>query len=165
MAYHFDTQLASGQDDEAVLDAFFARFYEIEPASMELQRIGIDRLFTARSNGIRKSVEYKSDVTAGRTGNAFIETVSVDTAGKKGWALTCCAQYLVYYIPPTGVAYVFPVTLIKEQLPRWLAEPERYPVREIPNVRNGQAYKTHGLLVRLSELEPWAIYTQNIRAA
>ena len=165
MTYDFHQQLSQGEDDEAVLDAFFSRFYAIETATAELQRLGIDRIFTARANGMRKSVEYKSDVTAARTGNAFIETISVDTAGKKGWAFTCCAQYLVYYVPPTGVAYVWQVTRIKEQLPAWLAEPERYPVREIPNARGTDLYRTHGVLVRLTELEPSATYVARIKAA
>ena len=77
--YKFQEQLAIGEENEMKLDSFLAKWFDIERVSQEGQRQGIDRLFTRRDNKVIYRVEYKTDFTASRTGNAFIETVSVDT--------------------------------------------------------------------------------------
>lgn len=79
--YNFDAQLAQGQTGEQHLDQHFSRWYTIRPATASDQRRGIDRWYT-RPNGETFPVEYKTDRTAGRTGNAFIETTSVDTTNR-----------------------------------------------------------------------------------
>lgn len=144
MEYRFDVQHTRGLEGEAALDALFARWYRITAASATEQRQGIDRWFSHDTRRI--SVEYKTDTTAARTGNAFVETVSVDTSGKQGWAYTSQADYLAYYIPPDGVVYVMRFSRLRRQLPRWDL---LYPTRTIPN----QGYHTHGLLVPLREFE------------
>jgi hypothetical protein len=142
--YPFHTQQAQGEAGEAVLDRFFSRWYRIIPASAQHQRRGIDRVFVAGTRRI--AVEYKSDSTAARTGNAFVETVSVDTAGKPGWVYTSQADFLVYFIPPDDLVYVLRPATLRKALPGWL---RRYPVRAIPNA----GYHTHGVLVPLDEFE------------
>ena len=114
MAYQFDAQHADGLAGEAFLDALFSRWYRIRPASAAQQRRGIDRWF--RTTTRRLAVEYKTDHTAARTGNAFVETVSVDTAHKPGWAYTSQADYLVYYIPPDGLVYVLRFAVLRREL-------------------------------------------------
>jgi hypothetical protein len=149
--YNFNQQMQQGRDGEAFLDAFFAdKGYEIRPASEEEQRQGIDRAFTSPRTGKVSRVEYKTDQTAARTGNAFIETVSVDVAGKMGWALTSQADILVYYIPPSRTIIVVPFMALHWEMPRWLRD---YPPRQAQN--NG--YSTHGIIIPLSELERHAI--------
>lgn len=160
MAYDFDDSLTQGQAGESELDEYFGQWYRIEPVGMALQLLGIDRIFTAKDSGVVWMVEYKTDVTAARTGNAFIETVSVDIANKKGWAYTCAAHMLIYYIPPTGEIRVLSVERLKTEL---IGSLSRYVARTIPNVRNGQAYNTIGACVPLAALEPITICQRKIR--
>jgi len=150
MTYDFKQQLTKGEKGEKNLDAFFAERYEIEPVSMDLQRQGIDRIFTNRETGKRHKVEYKTDWTASKTGNAFVETISVDTADKPGWAYSSKADILIYYLPQDMLVYVVEFPILRRLLPRW----ETTCVsRKIPN--NG--YMTHGLLVPLDEFERHAL--------
>lgn len=149
--YRFDKQLAIGEAWEQRLDQFFlARFrVRILPASMEEQRRGIDRLFVSQS-GAQDTVEYKADSLAGHTGNAFIETVSVDTTGKPGWAISSQAKYLVYLVVDPETIYFISMQRVRAKLPRWKAI-----YKEVSAQNNG--YKTLGLLVPLDELERIAI--------
>jgi len=147
MAYQFDAQHADGLAGEAFLDALFSRWYRIRPASAAQQRRGIDRWFRTATR--RLAVEYKTDHTAARTGNAFVETVSVDITHTLGWAYTSQADYLAYYIPPDGLVYIIRFDVLRSQLPRW---ERRYPVRRIAN----EGYHTQGLLVALREFEACA---------
>lgn len=160
MAYDFSTQLYRGADSERTLDRYFGRWYVVEPVSMELQRLGIDRKFTA-PNGVVWMVEYKADETAARTGNAFIETVSVDRAAKMGWAYTSAAQMLVYFVPPTQAVYVLSVERIKTWLLPRLAE---YPEKAIPNRGRGQPYNTIGVCVPLADLDDLAVCRRQLVA-
>lgn len=141
--------LARGQEGEAFLDEFFGQWNTIEPASRAEERQGIDRWFTCRRSGRRYSVEYKTDTTAARTGNAFIETVSVDTAGKQGWAFTTRAAFVLYYVPPDDLIYVLRPRRLRAELADWQS---RYPTKSTPN----EGYRTHGICVPLHELEQHA---------
>lgn len=144
--YQFNTQLTDGAAGEARLDAYFAKWFTIRPATAEDQRSGIDRHFTRRRDRQQFTVEYKTDHTAGRTGNAFVETISVDTQNKPGWAITSQAQVLIYYVPTSGAIYIIDTPRLRQALPIWQ---QRYPQRAIPN----QGYHTHGILVPLLEFE------------
>ncbi len=144
--YRFDHQMRQGDEGATFLDEFFQqRGYGIRPATREEQRAGIDRAFTNPKSGKVSLVEYKTDTAAARTGNAFIETISVDAAGKMGWALTARADILVYYVPPMGVIYVLQFKALQWELPRWIRD---YPPRHAQN--NG--YSTHGIIIPLSEM-------------
>jgi hypothetical protein len=144
--YDFNEQLAEGDRGEASLDRHFSRWFRIEPATPEEQRQRVDRHYRHRTSGQNFKVEYKTGSTASRTGNAFIETVSVDTEQRAGWAFTSQADMLLYYVPGKRVVYVLKMAAIRARLPFWL---QKHEVREVPN--NG--YHTHGLLVPLEELE------------
>lgn len=151
MIYQFDRQLAEGEAGEAFLDAFFRRRgHTIQAATRAEQRSGIDRFITA-PDGREMAVEYKTDRLAGETGNAFVETVSVDARGKMGWALTSQADYLVYYLPGRAI-YVLPFSSLRWALPGWMRD---FPARTAPN--NG--YLTHGVLVPLGTLAEYAVQT------
>lgn len=146
MTYHFTDSLHQGEQDEEVLDAYFEHLFQVVAATPAQQRQGIDRVFSRE--GQRILVEYKADQTATRTGNAFVETVSVDTVEdyRLGWAYTSQAEWLIYYLPLSGRAYWIILSDLRIYLPRW----ERiYPTRAIPN----EGYHTLGLLVPLSEFE------------
>ena len=147
--YNFDTKLKQGERFEAELDTFFSSDYDIQPATRDQQRAGIDRVFTRRDSGNVCRVEYKSDLTASRTGNAFVETVSVDAKNKPGWAYTSQADYLMYYLPKDRLIYIIAFDALRKRLPAW----GRYPSRPIPN----EGYNTVGLLVPLTEFERIAL--------
>lgn len=144
--YNFDDQLAHGEQGEAFLDRFFSRWFRIKPAALEEQRHGIDRHFHHLKSHEDFTVEYKTDSMAARTGNAFIETISVDTEQKAGWAFTSQADMLLYYVPGKATVYILKMTAIRARLPIWMTT---YDLREVPN----HGYHTHGLLVPLEELE------------
>ena len=145
MPYDFTDQLGRGQSGEAVLRAYFEELGCTTRAATDAeQRCGID--FWIEWPGRCESVEVKTDELAGRTHNAFIETVSVDTEGKPGWALTCSADILAYYIPGDGLAYLLKPDCLRERLAHWQ---RCYPTRTAPN----RGYRTHGVLVPLAELE------------
>lgn len=145
--YGFDQQLTVGESGEGKLDSHFGEWFTIRHATRDEQRAGIDRIYIRKSNARDLyRVEYKTDHTAGRTGNAFVETISVDTANKPGWAWHSQADLLLYYVPTDELVYVIRFCELRRQLDSWA---KRYPVRKIPN----QGYHTHGLLVPLDEFE------------
>jgi hypothetical protein len=143
--YDFDDQLLRGERGEAFLDAFFeARGHYIQKATLGQQRLGIDRVFLKDDKVIQ--VEYKTDLIAHRSGRMFIETISRDTDGKQGWALTSRADMLVYFVPGTKTVYVVTPEALREYLPVWQ---EAYPTRSARNVD----YATHGVLVPVEVFE------------
>ena len=145
--YDFTKQLERGEQGETRLDGLFAqREYLIRPATRDEQRRGIDRWMTNARTGKVTAVEYKTDDLASKTGNAFIETVSVDTANKPGWAYSSEAEFLIYYLPQDELIYIVPFERLRRRLPRW---EQTYPKRSAQN----EGYQTHGLLVPLCELE------------
>jgi hypothetical protein len=151
--YDFKQQLAYGEAQERILDAFFAHWFAITEATRAEQRIGIDRHFTARNPDYAApfTVEYKTDTYAHRTRCAFVETVSV--AGKKqGWAYTSQAKYLIYFAPvPEGMPVpetivVVRFTRLREHLPAWQVT---HPTKSAQNAD----YNSSGVIVPLALLE------------
>lgn len=145
MAYAFQDQLNHGQRYELALDRYFGQFYDIEPASMNLQRMGVDRIFKTPGTTVQEFWEYKADMSAHRTGNSFIETVSVDKGGSvvsHGWAIKTIAHRLVYYITEARLAYVLDPVQVRAKLPVWEA---RYKSMHCQN----KGYRSHGILVPL----------------
>jgi len=147
--YTFSEQLAKGEGYETVLDKYYGQWFSIQSVSMSAQKMGIDKVYTNIMNGCKYTIEYKADEKTAKTNNVFVETVSVDTTNKPGWAYTSCAQILVYYLPQMGIAVRHTMTNIKALLKDWL---KKYP--KVPCQNNG--YKTWGVLVPLSEFEKFA---------
>lgn len=147
MTYQMQTQLLRGEEAERQLDQHFADRFLITPATREEQRQGIDRIFTKRSSSQRYTIEYKTDWTAGRTGNAFLETVSVDTMNVLGWVYTSLAQWLIYYVPARRRLFIVRLSTLRAHIDSWI---EHYgPEKAIPN----DGYFTRGIPVPLGELE------------
>lgn len=146
MRHSFAASLEAGEAGEALLDRYFGQWFRIETASQEEQRQGFDRTFTDLRTGKALRVEYKSDYRAHKTGNAFIETVSVDTAGKPGWGFSSQADILAYLIVEDLLLYWCRMESLRERLPEWA---RRYRQVKVAN----RGYHTHGLLVPLRELE------------
>lgn len=143
--YEMSYQLQKGEAAEAQLDCHFATRFQITQATRAQQRQGIDRVFTKHATGDSYTIEYKTDWTAGRTGNAFVETVSVDTEEIPGWAYTSQAEWLAYFVPDRSTVYLLQFTQLRQQLPHWLGICKVAP--PIPN----QGYNTLGILVPLAE--------------
>lgn len=137
--YDFAESFNRGKRGEDILDTYFANRFDIRAATMDQERIGIDRIFTNRL-GRQLTVQYKTDRTAGRTGNMFIETVSVDYPPKAGWVFSCTADWLIYYVPGWATAYVVRPAALKAIVRDWL---DTYQCRAIRN----QNYHTVGVLV------------------
>jgi len=145
--YQFAAQLTAGETYEALIDAFFrAKGAQISKVDRATQRRGIDRVWYDPTDRRTWTVEYKADSLAGRTGNAFVETISVDTEQRAGWAYSSQARLLVYLVTDPQTIYVISMARLRRCLPRWSAV---YPTRQAAN--NG--YNTHGLLVPLHEFE------------
>ena len=156
MTYSFDAQLKQGQKGEQKVIEYFAADYEILPATDEQQRRGIDYIILSQTE--KMSIEIKTDSRASQTGNAFIETVSVqvgDVCKKRGWVYTCQADVLLYYVPGDELIYFLKPEQLSARLPAWIM---RYRKVNIPN----SGYSTHGLLVPLSELEAASEYILSI---
>ncbi len=141
--HNFHDKLVQGEAAEAELDAYFGQVYEITPATPAEQRLGIDRFFVHRDLGFRTAVDYKADWRAVETGNAFIETISVDRRDKPGWAVASRAAWVLYYLPQTRTLYVLRMRALRRLLPQWQA---MFPTRSAKN----SGYSTHGLLVPLA---------------
>jgi len=147
MTYQMQVQLFKGEEAERQLDYHFADRFLIASATREEQRLGIDRHFIKRDTNRSYTIEYKTDWTAGRTGNAFIETVSVDTMNVLGWVYTSLAQWLIYYVPVRQQLFIVRLTALREHVEGWI---ELYgPEKAIPN----DGYFTWGVPVPLDDFE------------
>lgn len=146
IVHNFAASKARGEEVEALLDAYLEPRYIIRKATDAEQRRGIDRWLTDRETGETFSIDYKADSLASRTGNAFIETVSVDSAGKGGWALTSQAEFIFYYLPQRRALYILSMAEISRALPQWA---DLY--RQVHAQNNG--YQSYGVLVPLKEIE------------
>lgn len=144
-AYDMNTQLSQSRVRDSEIDKHFADSWQIEPVGRLFEKVGIDRIWTHKATGRRWSVEYKHDTLAHKTGNIFVETTSVDTADKKGWAYTSTAQLLVYYVVEGEYAFVLRMHEIWRRLPGW---EQFYEAKHATTSdENGQSYKTWGVLI------------------
>lgn len=146
-AYDFKTQLSIGEEHEADLDHFFSKFFTILPVPLSVQKLGIDRIFERKRHPKKRlSVEYKADIKAAETGNAYIEVLSNSKNGKLGWAYTSIAQELVYYVPHYRRVGVISML----ELRKYLNE-NRKKFREVKCFNKD--YHGEGVLVPLKELK------------
>lgn len=76
--YGFHHQLNAGKRGERFIDSYFADAYKIYQPDLSFEKIaGIDRIWTDKRDKRVLGVEYKTDETAIKTGNVFLETISV----------------------------------------------------------------------------------------
>ena len=150
--YNFQKQLEKGQVQEMRVEDFLrGRGWKVTQTDMSEQRRGIDRWLHNSMNPEAIGVEMKADFQAHRTGNAYIETVSVGryvgkdfVVEKDGWLYTSQADYLFYLVVETGKLYLTTPKDRREQM-----ETKRYHGVTVKN--NG--YQGRGLLLPLKELE------------
>lgn len=145
--YNFRQQLAIGERCERVLDQYFAENldYRIFKVPINLQHLGIDRVFINPKNRL-EAWEYKSDIKAHETGNAFIEIAIVrENVPSPGWAYTSNANWIAYWVPGLAKVYLIHPPRLREVLPTW----ECYP----QGVARNNGFHAVGLLVPLKQLE------------
>lgn len=142
-------QFFRGKQVEAWLDEYFStvKGYTIEPTTPYEERVLClgDRKFTKPPGPLLYYIEYKSGLQTVFTGNIFLETISVDTANKPGWVLTCQAHGIVYAALHNLVILIFKPYVLREKLPELKAK-----FREVATSHNqNDGYRTHGILVPL----------------
>lgn len=140
--FPFKDKLEEGEKYEKELDAYYSKWFKVEAVDLSTQKMGIDRIFTNQTDGTRWTIEYKSDTVASSTGNAFIETISVNTTNKPGWAYSSCAQLLFYYLPMEGKVARLTMYAIKNLIREWL---NKYPIKPCHN----ESYQSFGICVPL----------------
>lgn len=145
MVYDWSEQLRVGADGERVLDTILSHLGTLTEATRDEQRAGIDRILVT-GKGQRLTIEYKTDTLAHRTGNAYIETLSVSTTGKLGWLHTCTADRMVYYTPGDRRIRVIRMDRMRKAAQDWQWV---HPVVRVQN----KTYYGEGMLVPLSELD------------
>lgn len=144
----FAAQLQSGQTHEQTLDGWVTQRFGEPPApvGMDLQRAGVDRQVGGQT------VEYKADSQGHRTGNAFIETISVDRSGKAGWVWTTEADWVIYWLAGDGRGWLLRPDLLRDRVWDWT---RRCSIK----VSSNPSYHSYGLLVPLTELDGVATET------
>lgn len=160
--YGFDEQLRKGEKYEAILDERFKAWFRIKPASKYDQNNGIDRIFTRKLDGCVFTVEYKADFQAHETGNVFIETVSVDRAGKRGWVLQTRAQIIAYYIVHDKRAHLLYGADMKTALPQWARQYREGSANNV-DARRGN-YASRGILVPIGEFTRYSFNTLTLNS-
>jgi len=144
--YNFNEQYEKGVKGENRLDKFFNTIFNIGQVPRILQQFGCDRIFTNIQSKKRYLIEYKSDERAAKSGNIFVETISVDTENKLGWAYTSCSQYICFYIPGKGEIYIVSTLYIKAKISEWIS---KYEIKRIKN----EGYYTEGVAVPIDEIK------------
>lgn len=143
-------QWKNGSEVADFLDRFFqARGWQIGPTSREEERIRYlgDRHY--RQGDQHYYVEYKSGLQTAHTGNVFLETISVDRAGKAGWVYTCQADYIFYAALLNHTILVFepPTLRARIELLKGI-----FPQTRTRHQQN-KGYHTHGVMVPLTYAE------------
>ena len=141
MKYNFHTMLERGKTGEnLIISALIERGWQISRVTdMTMQKRGIDAIVA--KNGIEHTVEFKTDGTACRTGNAFIE---IDQNGKPGWAYYTEADYIFYLLPVLDTIYVVSPDMIRMRLDRWKNKYKQYTT---------EGTNTTGILVPITEFK------------
>ena len=145
MSYQFNQQHLVGQKGERMLDRWLVRYYDILPATRRQEQRGIDRIARHKLTRVVLNFQYKADTYT--TGNAVIETISVDDGvnQKPGWAVNCSADYLFYLLLESKLVYILQPSVIQSCLDQWK---QQYTHTSVEN----EGYRTHGLLVPLREI-------------
>ncbi len=135
------------KEGEKILIEHFAKDWDIIPAGIKAQKLGIDFFFRSKKNGDSYRIGIKTDAKASLTGNAnaFIETYS-SYPDKKGWAYTTHSEIIFYFLPQDRLVYCLKPHHISIRLHGWA---KRYRAAVVRN----KGWETRGILVPLHELE------------
>lgn len=160
MVHSWSDSFKRGNEGEEVLDGWLlSTGVGLDGVGMEQQRQGIDRILTTQ-DGRLVTLEYKTDYRAVKTGNAYIETVSVCKDGvveKRGWVHTTQAEWVLYFTPGTteGTVYALKPDRLREELDRWQ---DTYRTVTVQN----KGYSGAGILVPLTQLKEIASWCRSM---
>ena len=126
-------------------DSYFNRYYFIFEAGLDLDLMGVDRVFVNRKTGIPTTIEYKNDIMAGKTGRVFVESKANVEFNTDGWIFTCKAMKLLIAVPTVGQVYICDTARMRAEFPKWL---EKFGTRKAFNGR----YESEGVCLPLSVL-------------
>lgn len=104
----------------------------------EAQLKGMDKKLYF-GDGSVKTVEEKVRLTA--YNDIFLEVMSNDKKKKLGWLYTSQADYLTYFIEPTGMAYVLPLLLVRMA---WVTNKDLWQLKYKKVVARNPNYNTIG---------------------
>ncbi len=145
MVHDFKTSLDRVVPEEKRLDEYLMkRGWSVTHVRLADQRRGIDRIIE-KPNELT-TVEYKVDYKAEKTGNAYIEIVSVSRPFKLGWVHTCQADWILYTVisDKSSVIWIRPEVL-RAMVREWAG---LYRKAKCQNID----YYGEGLLVPLAEI-------------
>lgn len=106
------------------------------------QSLGIDAIYENKKTGDTFTVEVKTDEVAGRTGNVFMEVVSVDHPIRAGWLWTCRADKLLDWLPVQRQLLIFEPHQLQTNIRDWTTN---YGIKPVQN----DGYQTYGCPVPL----------------
>lgn len=144
------SQFISGLSVADFLDDYFtARGWAITPTTPHEERklcLG-DRHFKRDRQHLL--IEYKSGLQTAKTGNVFLETISVDSKNVPGWVYTCAADYLFYGALLNKKILIF----VPDKL-RATIETLKTQFRTVKTGKHqNKGYDTHGVIVPLAYAE------------
>jgi hypothetical protein len=138
--YSFSQQLSKGKQSESMLDDYFRKWYTVENVPIEFEKkLHYDRLFI-RPDGSQITVEYKTDYMGHQTGNLIVEIVSNDKYDVPGWAYSCRADMLVWWVTGSHELLGVSPAAIREKLPEWESVYRRVSIKN-------EGYNTIGIAV------------------
>lgn len=144
----YSNAFKDGKMAEALLDKYFQRRgWHITQTTPEEEREKYwgDRKYV-KDNKIYY-IEYKYDARTFKTGNIFLETISVDTADTPGWVYTCRADYIFYACWSMQEILVFTPATLRKNIENFKLQYRT--VATAAGLNNG--YRTHGVLVPYAE--------------
>jgi hypothetical protein len=153
MRNYTSVQFGVGGSFEQVLDAHFGARFDIALADRHEQRMGIDRFFT-NCRGSQFSVEYKTEIKGGTTGNFFVELEIVYPDGKRkpGWVRKQGAQFVILYIPAFHKLHWLRYSDLRRMAPTWEAKYGRRPGGRNIDSQGKFMFHAEGVLVPFRDL-------------
>lgn len=152
--YSFEKQLEKGKEWERkvflTLQRVMRESYIVTylPDNKEFQSAGFDMSIYCKDTDTIMLLEIKTDFQSHKTGNAFLETISVSRRGiieKEGWVNTSKADAIMYLIPGMQKAIFLHMNDLRDILK---SSSIPYPFRECKN----QDYSSYGFLVPIKKL-------------
>lgn len=152
--YSFEEQLAKGKEWEKKLSISIQKTmgegYKVVylPDHAEFYPEGFDMAVYCKTTETTMLLEVKTDFQAHKTGNAFLETISVCRGGKMekaGWMETSKADAVVYIIPELKRGVFIKMDDLRDILKD---APIPYPFKECRN----NTYSSYGFLVPIKKL-------------
>ena len=152
--YQFETQFDKGAAVESlVFSALERNGWQVTPSIFSQtqktgQRLGFDAIIQKPPHQL--TIEIKADYAAEKTGNLFIETVSVDKYNTPGWAYSSQAQILVTVLPIQRCIILSSMGWLRGKLEEWESRCRKRKCHNKNPDWHGE-FNSEGLLVPIAE--------------